>query len=139
MQARRGELMDALGDAGLIAEADGRPVGVVFWRIDDGTASAEITSLAVDPSAQGRGIGRGLLRGARAELGRVGVTRIWLVTTNENLAALALYQKEGYRLVALRAGAVDEARRALKPSIPEVASNGIPIRDELELELRIGD
>jgi hypothetical protein len=37
--------------------------------------------------------------------------------------------------VALRAGAVDRARAELKPSIGEVADNGIPIRDELELAI----
>jgi len=36
--------------------------------------------------------------------------------------------------VALRAGAVDEARRALKPTIPLIGEGGIPIRDELVLE-----
>jgi hypothetical protein len=66
------------------------------------------------------------------------VRRAWLVTTNDNLAALALYQKAGWRLSGLRAGAVDEARRMLKPSIPEVGEHGIPIRDELELEKHLG-
>ena len=42
----------------------------------------------------------------------------------------------GFRLSALRAGAVDEARRRLKPQISTVGDFGIPIRDEIELELR---
>ena len=73
------------------------------------------------------------MAGAEAALRARGVGRAWLVTTNENLAALALYQKVGYRLAALHAGAVDEVRDTIKPSIPKVSSNGIPIRDELEL------
>jgi hypothetical protein len=40
-------------------------------------------------------------------------------------------------LVAFRRDAVTEARRNLKPSIPERDENGIPIKDELELELRL--
>jgi hypothetical protein len=32
---------------------------------------------------------------------------------------------------------VGEASRTLKPSIGEVAANGIPIRDELELEFEL--
>jgi hypothetical protein len=55
------------------------------------------------------------------------------VTTNDNLAALALYAQAGYRLAAVRSGAIDDLRRTIKPSIPEVGSNGIPIHDELEL------
>ena len=99
--------------------------------------SAEITCLAVLPKAQGRGVGRGLLDAAADALRELGVDRVWLVTTNENLAALALYQKAGYRLSALRPGAIDDIRRTIKPVIPEVASNGIPIRDELELTLEL--
>ena len=63
-----------------------------------------------------------------------GCGRLWLVTTNDNVRALGFYQRRGFRLVALRPGAV-VISRALKPEIPFVASNGIPIRDELELEL----
>jgi len=33
---------------------------------------------------------------------------------------------------------VDEARRTLKPELPAVGADGIPIRDELELELLLG-
>jgi hypothetical protein len=55
------------------------------------------------------------------------------VTTNDNVNALRFYQRRGFRLSELRAGAVDEARRQRKPSIAPVADNGIPIRDELEL------
>ena len=57
-----------------------------------------------------------------------------VVTTNENTNALRFYQRMGFRLRALRVGAVDEARRTLKPSIP-VEVDGIPLRDELELAL----
>jgi len=38
-------------------------------------------------------------------------------------------------LCALRAGAVDDSRRRLKPSISLTGAYGIPLRDELELEL----
>ena len=41
------------------------------------------------------------------------------------------------RLCALRAGIYDEVRAKVKPSIPEIGDNGIPLRDELELELKL--
>jgi hypothetical protein len=63
---------------------------------------------------------------------------IWTVTTNDNVDALRFYQRLGFRLRELRVGAVDEARRDLKPSIP-VESGGIAIRDELELVISITD
>lgn len=40
------------------------------------------------------------------------------------------------RLVAVHQGAVDAARR-LKPAIPLIGKHGIPIHDELELELEL--
>ena len=63
-----------------------------------------------------------------------GCRRLWLVTTNDNVDALRFYQRRGFRLTELQAGAVDVSRATLKPSIPEVGDHGIPIRDELVLE-----
>jgi hypothetical protein len=59
---------------------------------------------------------------------------VQLVTTNNNLRALAFYQKRVFRLVRLVPGAVEQSRK-LKPSIPQVDAAGLPIRDELHLEL----
>ncbi len=58
---------------------------------------------------------------------------MFLITTNDNTPALRFYQRRGFRLVALRPGAIDAARR-LKPGIPAVGLDGIPLRDEIELE-----
>ena len=63
---------------------------------------------------------------------------MWLLTTNDNLDALRLYQRHRFRLVEVRPGAVDLARRA-KPSIPAVGAYGIPLRDELILERDLTD
>jgi hypothetical protein len=52
--------------------------------------------------------------------------------------ALRFYQRRGFRLAALHSGAVDHSRAQLKPEIPDVGSHGIPLRDELELELDLG-
>ena len=84
----------------------------------------------------GRGIGSTLLEGVANEARRRGCRRLWLITTNDNLNAIRFYQRRGLRLVAVHAGAVDDARR-LKPSIPLVGEDGIPIRDELEFELEL--
>ena len=65
--------------------------------------------------------------------------RLRLVTTNDNVDALRFYQRRGLRLVRLWAGSVDEARRNHKPEIPTTGNDGIPIRDELELELVLED
>ena len=71
---------------------------------------------------------------SRTSPGPSACRRLWLITTNDNLDALRFYQRRGLRLAALRPGAVDESRAALKPSIAEVGEYGIPIRDEIVLE-----
>ena len=52
--------------------------------------------------------------------------------TNGNLSGLQFYLRRGFRLIAVRPGAVDRARE-LKPSIPLLGEHGIPIHDELDL------
>jgi ribosomal protein S18 acetylase RimI-like enzyme len=93
----------------------------------------EVTSL--NAIVEGRGAGSALLSAIESAAKAAGATRIWLITTNDNLHALGFYQRRGYRLVAVYPGAVDEARK-LKPSIPEIGNDGIPIHDEIELEKR---
>ena len=130
LQARRGELVDALACPGIVAEGPDGPVGLLTYQLGDG--EAEIVSIA--SAVRRAGVGTALLD-AFAEL--AGQRRVWLVTTNDNVDALAFYQRRGFRLAALHRAAVTEARETLKPEIPEVARNGIPIRDELELELEL--
>ena len=132
LQARGGEIVDVLDGEALVAEIDGRAVGLLTFRPDGPTAIELAALVVVEP---GRGIGSALIDAFIREAAQRGVARIWVVTTNDNLDALRLYQRRGFRLVELRAGAVDDARRTLKRSIGEVAENGIPIRDELELAI----
>jgi ribosomal protein S18 acetylase RimI-like enzyme len=107
-------------------------VGLVTYEVD-GEACEVVT---IDALREGVGIGTALLE-AVVEVARAsGCSRVQLMTTNNNLRALAFYQKRGFRLVALRPGAIDEERK-LKPSMPAVDANGLPIRDELHLELSL--
>ena len=130
-QARRGELIDVLALRGFVAEEDGRPLGIVTYRRDGN--ECELAFIAA--FERHKGIGTALL-GAMLEA-VIGCDRIWLVTTNDNLDALRFYQRRGFRLVALRSGAVDDARALLKPQIGTIGEFGIPLRDELELELEL--
>lgn len=45
---------------------------------------------------------------------------------------MRFYLRRGFRLIEVRLGAVDAARK-LKPSIPKVGEYEIPMRDELDL------
>lgn len=86
--------------------------------------------------AAGRGVGSSLMDAARSAAATEGCRRLWLVTTKDNTPALRFYQRWGMDLVALHHDALDASRR-LKPEIPATGLDGIPIRHELELELRL--
>jgi GNAT superfamily N-acetyltransferase len=81
-------------------------------------------------------VGTALLDAVKRIALEAGCRRVYLTTTNDNLRALRFYQRRGFRLVAVYAGAVDRAR-AHKPQIPAIGMHGIPIRDEIELECEI--
>jgi GNAT superfamily N-acetyltransferase len=98
------------------------------------TAERPICELvALNAFRRGEGIGTALLAALPRHLGP-GLIQVRLGTTNDNLDALRFYQRRGYRLAALRPGAVDAAR-ARKPSIPRVGDHGLPLRDEIDLAL----
>lgn len=129
LQVRRGEAIDALSVPGFVAERDGELVGLLTYRVQ-GTES-ELVLLAV--TKPGGGIGSALIDAWFYESRDAGCVRLWVVTTNDNLRALGFYQRHGLRLASLRPRAVEFARR-IKPAIPDIGEDGIPIRDEVELE-----
>ncbi len=131
LQARRGELIDVLALPGFVAEQDGGPVGLLTYQCEHG----ECELAFIRALERHHGIGTALVDALR--LAVPGCERIWLVTTNDNLGALRFFQRRGFVLSALRARAVDESRARLKPRISAVGEFGIPIRDEIELELRL--
>ena len=128
----RGRLHEPLGHPILVARREGRLLGALSYEIRDG----EMEAVTVDAFESGVGVGSALLEAAAEEARRNGCRRLWLVTTNDNTPALRFYQRRGMRLVALHRGAVNESRR-LKPEIPDLGLDGIPLTDELELELEL--
>lgn len=129
--ARLGEVVEAAGLPGFIAEREGERLGLLTWILD----GDQLEVLSLHCRVENVGAGGALLQAAAELAAARGCRRLWLLTTNDNLRALGFYQRRGLRLCALHAGQVARDR-ALKPEIPEVnPDNGIPIRDLLELEL----
>jgi GNAT superfamily N-acetyltransferase len=113
---------------GFIAECAGRIVGLVTFEVRPGVLEI-VTINALDRYS---GIGTTLIEAVRAEAKRRGCREIMLTTTNDNLSAIRFYQRRGFRLAALRPGAVDRSRQ-VKPEIPRTGDHGIPLRDEIDL------
>ena len=113
-------------------EADDK-VGLLTYKIVAG--DCEVVSL--DSLRQCMGIGTGLIDAVKAAAAESGCKRLWLVTTNDNMNALRFYQKRGFVLVKINRNAIEFARN-LKP-VPLVGADGIPLRDEIELEMMLGD
>lgn len=111
---------------------DGAILGAAAYHCDG--AACELVSL--DAFVEGQGVG-GALIAALADRARAeSCARLWLITTNDNTHALRFYQRRGFRLAALYPDAITEARR-IKPEIPLIGNDGIPIRDEIELDMTL--
>jgi 2-oxo-4-hydroxy-4-carboxy-5-ureidoimidazoline decarboxylase len=134
--ARLGELLDPLEQEGIVAELDGRPVGLLTVHEDD--RGLEVLTL----HSESRGIGAGtrLLETALRVAAASEAPRLWLVTTNDNLDAIGWYLRRGMTVATVHEGGVDRDRATLKPGMAERnADNDIPIRDLVELELSLAD
>jgi len=119
---------------GFIAIQRDQRMGLVTYCIQGN--ECEIVSLnSLKPSV---GIGTSLLEAVSIKAREEGCQRVWLITTNDNLQALRFYQKRGFQLVAIHRNAVEESRK-MKPEIPIFGKNGIPIRDEIELEMNLAE
>jgi len=120
--------------AGFLAEEDGTPVGLLLYHMK----AREFEVVVLVSLRAGAGVATGLLTHAEQVARGAGCRRLWLVTTNDNLSAIAFYRARGWRQIAIHRGAVFEARR-LKPEIPEFGPSGLPKEDEIEFELTLGD
>jgi DNA-3-methyladenine glycosylase I len=128
----RGRVHSADQLPGFIALQAAKQVGLVTYHIEGD--ACEIVSL--DSLVEGIGIGAALIEAVKDAALAAGCTRLWLITTNDNLHALRFYQKHGFVLAALHRNALEVSRR-LKPQIPLAGLDGIPLRDEIELEMRL--
>jgi N-acetylglutamate synthase-like GNAT family acetyltransferase len=106
-------------------------IGLLTYNVE----GKDCEIISVDSLEKKIGIGSSLVKELLNAAKESGIKRVWLITTNDNLAALRFWQKRGFELVAVHRNAIEQARR-LKPQIPIAGIDGIPIRDEIELEVK---
>nr|WP_052478109.1 GNAT family N-acetyltransferase [Kibdelosporangium sp. MJ126-NF4]CEL16184.1 acetyltransferase, GNAT family [Kibdelosporangium sp. MJ126-NF4]CTQ94109.1 acetyltransferase, GNAT family [Kibdelosporangium sp. MJ126-NF4] len=125
-----GRVHDASALPGLIASQDSEVVGLLTYYVQGDTAELVTLNAYVTEG----GIGTALLAAMAPIVKELSCTRIILMTTNDNTDAIRFYQRRGFQLRELRVGAIAAARE-IKPEIPLIGLHGIPLRDELEMEL----
>jgi len=130
----RGEVIDMTAADGFVwLEPGGAAIrGLVTYSIRDRVC--EITSL--DSKCENRGVGTALVELVKEAARAQGCERLQLITTNDNVKAMRFYQKRGFELAGVNLGAIDRAR-ALKPEIPLIGQNGIPIKHEIEFMMTL--
>jgi ADP-ribose pyrophosphatase len=125
----RGKAYDPTAYPGFIAkDRGGLPQGLVTYRIEAG----ECEILSLDSLSGGYGIG--LVKTVKLAALEAGCWRLWLITTNDNLSAMRFYQKVGFQMAAVHRNALAVSRQ-LKPSLPLIGEDGLPLRDEVEFEM----
>lgn len=115
-------------DGFAVLNIEGEIIGLITYIIRDN--ECEIISL--DSVEEGKGIGTSLVQEVENLAVKKNCKILKLITTNDNLYALKFYQKRGFILSRIINNAVEKARE-IKPEIPLIGNDGIPIRDEIEM------
>lgn len=81
----------------LVAEAEGKLLGLAHYLFHRSTTRIELTcylqDLFTDPAARGRGVGRALIQGVYERAGAEGIRRVYWQTHETNAAGRLLYDK----------------------------------------------
>ena len=125
----RGKQIDMTQTEGFFLLEKENIIGLLTYIVYDGIL--EITSL--DSLRENQGIGSALVTMAVREAAERGLQKVVLITTNDNINAIRFYQKRGFDMARLFRNAVDAARK-LKPEIPLIGENAIPLHHEIEFE-----
>ena len=128
----RGEIIDGTKLDGFLLQEKNKIIGLITYKFFGDVC--EIVSL--DSKKENIGIGTALLKEVEMVAIESNCKKLRLITTNDNLRALQFYQKRGYCLTKIYLNAMDEVRK-VKPDIPLLGENNIPLRDEIELEKRL--
>jgi ribosomal protein S18 acetylase RimI-like enzyme len=117
---------------GFIALESENIIGLVTYNIDE--RGCEITSL--NSFEENRGVGSALIDEVLKVAKENNCARLWLVTTNDIIHAIRFYQRRGFDWIATHINSADGMRK-LKPSIPLLGEEGIPIKHEIEFEIKL--
>ena len=125
----RGKLYHIRRLEGFLAEDETGIIGVLLFRI----AETECEIILLESMKENLGVGTGLIREVITHAKSKGCKRLWLITTNDNTSAMHFYQRRGFIFAAIHINAMQISRQ-MKPQILLTGIDGIPLRDEIEME-----
>jgi GNAT superfamily N-acetyltransferase len=117
---------------GLIILGGDKMCGFLSYEIRDHVCEI----IAFEIYAQSKGIGTLALNKLKEIAQSKNCNKLYLMTTNDNVDALRFYQKRGFHICGIHLDSVKISRK-IKPSIPDIGDHGIPLRDEIDLEMLI--
>ncbi len=107
-------------------------VGVASYALEADWEALILVVLHILPDYQGRGGGWALLEAVRDQAEQRGMGRILVATSNDDLPALALYQRYGFHIAEVIRGRIAKDHGGEFPGF-----GGIPVRDEVRLEYQL--
>ncbi|MBN2214830.1 MAG: GNAT family N-acetyltransferase [Bacteroidales bacterium] len=133
MVVSKGQVHNVSDLPGFIAIKGGEITGLITYRI----YNKECEIVTLDSRVRNLGLGTQLISKVIAAAKNNNCTRVWLVTTNDNIQAIRFYQKRDFVWTGFHRNAI-ESYRKIKPEIPELGNDHIPIKHEIEFEYLIG-
>jgi ribosomal protein S18 acetylase RimI-like enzyme len=111
--------------------------GVVVGHVQllqAGSDAVEIKSIAVRAGSRGQGIGRALVERAVAVSRADGASAVTVTTATADVENVRFYQRCGFRAAAVEQDAFTPA----KGYSPDLAVDGVPVRDAIRFDLELG-
>lgn len=117
---------------GFVSLKDGCMIGLITYKVSNN----ECEIITLDSLVERQGLGTLLVNKVIAISIQKKYNRVWLISTNDNTNAIRFYQKLGFRWTGFYKDAVNDSR-IIKPDIPELGFDRIPIEHEIEFEYLI--
>lgn len=128
----RGNVIDTTVSPGFISLTDNSVNGVITYNIEN--SECEIVTL--NSFQENKGVGTALINAVYSVAKAKECNRLWLITTNDDIDAIRFYQIKGFEWVAIHINAMNLSRK-IKPSIPLTGMYNIPIKHEIEFEMKL--
>ena len=127
----RGKSYTAEDLNGILVYENEKIIGIGLYYIEK---DCEI--ILLETFVQNKGIGTQIIEKIKNIAKEKNCNRIWLITTNDNIDALKFYQRKGFVFSNIHINGIENSRK-IKPEIPYIGNYQIPIRDEIELEIKL--